>query len=129
MVVTSSTSQTRTGTGTGTDKEKEKVRRTKSTTRKRNTRSTLKKSEVEKNTERKIEPKELASNDKKPLNHNALIATSANDTLDNIRVSLDMIREMVCSDNDGMALSDDTKQGLFLHIENLMKALRFLRTL
>ena len=129
MVVTSSTSQTRTGTGTGTDKEKEKVRRTKSTTRKRNTRSTLKKSEVEKNTERKIEPKELASNDKKPLNHNALIATSANDTLDNIRVSLDMIREMVCSDNDGMALSDDTKQGLFLHIENLIKALSFLRTL
>lgn len=127
MVVTSSTSQTR--TGTGTDKEKEKVRRTKSTTRKRNTRSTLKKSEVEKNTEREIEPKELASNDKKPLNHNALIATSANDTLDNIRVSLDMIREMVCSDNDGMALSDDTKQGLFLHIENLIKALSFLRTL
>jgi len=42
---------------------------------------------------------------------------------------MDMIRKIVCSDNDGMALSDDTKQGLFLHIENLMKALRFLRTL
>lgn len=65
---------------------------------------------------------------KKPHNHNALIASSANDTLDNIRVSLDMIREVACSDNDGMALSEDTKQGLFLHIENLMKAVSFLRT-
>ena len=70
-----------------------------------------------------------AEDDKKPQYHNALIASSANDTLDNIRVSLDMIREIVCSDNDGMALSEDTKQGLFLHIENLMKALSFLRTL
>ncbi|MGB2271921.1 MAG: hypothetical protein ACPH15_02775 [Pseudomonadales bacterium] len=64
---------------------------------------------------------------KKPHNHNALIASSANDTLDNIRVSLDMIREVACSDNDGMALSEDTKQGLFLHIENLIKAVSFLR--
>lgn len=70
-----------------------------------------------------------AEDDKKPQYHNALIASSANDTLDNIRVSLDMIREIVCSDNDGMALSEDTKQGLFLHIENLIKALSFLRTL
>ena len=64
---------------------------------------------------------------KKSHNHNALIASSANDTLDNIRVSLDMIREVACSDNDGMALSEDTKQGLFLHIENLIKAVSFLR--
>ncbi|MDG2035939.1 MAG: hypothetical protein P8J42_04905 [Pseudomonadales bacterium] len=39
-----------------------------------------------------------------------------------------MIREVACSDNDGMALSEDTKQRLFLHIENLMKAVSFLRT-
>ena len=70
-----------------------------------------------------------AEDDKKPQYHNALIASSANDTIDNIRVSMDMIREIVCSDNDGMALSEDTKQGLFLHIENLIKALSFLRTL
>ena len=87
------------------------------------------KTEKTEKTERKALTKEPAGDYKKPHNHNALIATSANDTLDNIRVSLDMIREIVCSDNDGMALSDDTKQGLFLHIENLMKALRFLRTL
>ena len=87
------------------------------------------KTEKTEKSERKAPTKEPAGNYNKPHNHNALIATSANDTLDNIRVSIDMIREIVCSDNDGMALSDDTKQGLFLHIENLMKALRFLRTL
>jgi len=81
------------------------------------------------NNKRITQPKNQVDKHNKPQNHNALIATSANDTLDNIRVSLDMIREIVCSDNDGMALSDDTKQGLFLHIENLMKALSFLRTL
>ena len=78
---------------------------------------------------RKTQHIQHAEDDKKPQYHNALIASSANDTLDNIRVSLDMIREIVCSDNDGMALSEDTKQGLFLHIENLIKALSFLRTL
>ena len=78
---------------------------------------------------RTIQQLQHAEDDKKPQNHNALIASSANDTIDNIRVSLDMIREVACSDNDGMALSEDTKQGLFLHIENLMKALSFLRTL
>ena len=87
------------------------------------------KTEKTEKSERKAPTKEPAGNYNKLHNHNALIATSANDTLDNIRVSMDMIREIVCSDNDGMALSDDTKQGLFLHIENLMKALRFLRTL
>ena len=75
-----------------------------------------------------VQIKGQVENYKKPHNHNALIASSANDTLDNIRVSLDMIREVACSDNDGMALSEDTKQGLFLHIENLMKAVSFLRT-
>jgi len=110
MVVTNSTSQTKKG----------KARRAKSSTK-----STMNKS----GKKRETKPKEPANTDNKPHNHNALIATSANDTLDNIRVSLDMIREIVCSDNDGMALSDDTKQGLFLHIENLMKALSFLRTL
>ena len=107
MVATNSTSQTKKGT-------------TRSSKR-----STVKKSDIKKNTK----PKKPAGNDNQSHIHNALIATSANDTLDNIRVSMDMIREIVCSDNDGMALSDDTKQGLFLHIENLIKALRFLRTL
>ena len=78
---------------------------------------------------RTIQHLQHAEDDKKPQYHNALIASSANDTIDNIRVSLDMIREVACSDNDGMALSEDTKQGLFLHIENLIKALSFLRTL
>mgnify|MGYP006099401427 CR=1 FL=1 len=107
MVATNSTSKTKKGTAKNTK------------------RSTVKKSDITNRTK----PKEPAGNYNKPHNHNALIASSANDTLDNIRVSMDMIREIVCSDNDGMALSDDTKQGLFLHIENLMKALRFLRTL
>ena len=87
-------------------------------------------SQIEGQTEGQIEVqiKGQVETYKKPHNHNALIASSANDTLDNIRVSLDMIREVACSDNDGMALSEDTKQGLFLHIENLMKAVSFLRT-
>ena len=92
------------------------------------TKKSKKKSTNSKKT-RKNQHIQHAEDDKKPQYHNALIASSANDTLDNIRVSLDMIREIVCSDNDGMALSEDTKQGLFLHIENLIKALSFLRTL
>ena len=119
MVVTSSTSQTKKGK---TRRNESSKRSTKST---RSTKGTTNKSGME----REAKPKGPANNDNKPQNHNALIASSANDTLDNIRVSLDMIREIVCSDNDGMALSDDTKQGLFLHIENLIKALSFLRTL
>ena len=92
------------------------------------TKKSKKKSTNSKKT-RKNQHIQHAEDKKKPQYHNALIASSANDTLDNIRVSLDMIREIVCSDNDGMALSEDTKQGLFLHIENLIKALSFLRTL
>lgn len=116
MVVTSSTSQTKKGKTRRNESSKRSTRSTKGTTNKSGM-------------EREAKPKGPANNDNKPQNHNALIASSANDTLDNIRVSLDMIREIVCSDNDGMALSDDTKQGLFLHIENLIKALSFLRTL
>ena len=119
MVVTSSTSQTKKGKTRRNESSKRSTKSTKST------KSTTNKSGME----REAKPKGPANNDNKPQNHNALIASSANDTLDNIRVSLDMIREIVCSDNDGMALSDDTKQGLFLHIENLIKALSFLRTL
>ena len=122
MVVTSSTSQTKKGKTRRNESSKRSTKSTKST---RSTKSTTNKSGME----REAKPKGPANNDNKPQNHNALIASSANDTLDNIRVSLDMIREIVCSDNDGMALSDDTKQGLFLHIENLIKALSFLRTL
>jgi|GEM_PF-1283265 len=125
MVITSSTSQTKRGK-TGRDQSSKKSsKKSSGKSCLKNTKGSIKKSGME----REAKPKEQASNNKKPLNHNALIATSANDTLDNIRVSLDMIREIVCSDNDGMALSDDTKQGLFLHIENLIKALSFLRTL
>jgi len=119
MVVTSSTSQTKKGKTRRNESSKRSTRST------RSTKGTTNKSGME----REAKPKGPANNDNKPQNHNALIASSANDTLDNIRVSLDMIREIVCSDNDGMALSDDTKQGLFLHIENLIKALSFLRTL
>ena len=113
MVITSSASQTKKG----------KTRRSTSSTRSK--KGSINKSGIERDTK----PEVPAEHNNQPQNHNALIATSANDTLDNIRVSLDMIREIVCSDNDGMALSEDTKQGLFLHIENLIKALSFLRTL
>ena len=139
MVVTNSTSQTKKrvpkGVKKGVKKEKQKGEREKKREREqkgeskeakvRSNKSTISKRGIK----RQTKPKDSAKDNNKPHCHNALIATSANDTLDNIRVSLDMIREIVCSENDGMALSDDTKQGLFLHIENLIKALSFLRTL
>ena len=104
-------------------------RETKERTKKERTKKDRKKSKSSNKKPRTTQHVQHAEDDKKPQYHNALIASSANDTLDNIRVSLDMIREVACSDNDGMALSEDTKQGLFLHIENLIKALSFLRTL
>jgi hypothetical protein len=96
MVVTNSTSQTKKREREQKGESKEaKVRSNKSTRSKRGIK-------------RQTKPKDSAKDNNKPHCHNALIATSANDTLDNIRVSLDMIREIVCSENDGMALSDDT---------------------
>lgn len=58
-----------------------------------------------------------------PDRHNVFIGKSPQDTLYNVRAALDLIRTLMSSDTNGIALSQESKHGLCLIIDNLMQAL------
>ena len=51
--------------------------------------------------------------------HNPFIGTSLIDSLENVGTGLELIRDIIGNNNDGMMLSDNSQHGLYLFVESL----------
>jgi hypothetical protein len=55
--------------------------------------------------------------------HNPFIGSNLIDSLENVSTGLELIRDIIGNNNDGMMLSDDSQHGLYLFVESLKRVL------